>query len=224
MKYVLSVDLGQQQDPTAFVLNEHRMIINNPNLSETPTWEARPKKIRNEYVTRMIERPPLNTSYVEIVDMTEAIMNRPALQHETYLVVDATGVGMPVVDMLADRGLNPVGIWISAGDKVVPTDYGYRVPKKDLAVTLQVIFQTRRIKIVGSMELASVAAKELRTFRVKQDENTAKQQWAAWRVGEHDDIVLAEACGLWFAERVFPQTTILDEAETSVIDWNPLDV
>jgi hypothetical protein len=37
-------------------------------------------------------------------------------------------------------------------------------------------------------------------FRVKIDPLTAHDSYGAWREGQHDDLVLAVALAVWFAE------------------------
>lgn len=222
MRFVLGVDLGQQQDPTAIVLLEHFRRLEDPNLADTPEWERRPKKIRNAYITRLIERPELGTPYLEVVDRLEAIMQNPKIVGEVQLVADATGVGLPVVELMRERGLNPIGVWITSGGDVHRTDYGYKVPKKDLATALQLVYQSRRIQVPRNIELARILMNELTNFRVKitSQDNT---KYEAWRSSQHDDLVLAQAIAVWYAERVYPQSTRLDNEQTTAPDWNPLE-
>ena len=54
-------------------------------------------------------------------------------------MVDATGVGSPVVDLLRQAGLKPVVVSISGGDRVTFGNGVLHVPKRDLAGTLQVM-------------------------------------------------------------------------------------
>lgn len=226
MRFILGVDLGQQQDYTAIVLTEHSRRLYDPNIADTPDWDRRPKKIRNHYVTRLIERPELGTPYPEIVERVQSMLENPAIAGETQLVVDATGVGIPVIEMMRQASLNPVGIWITGGEDVVRTNYGYKVPKKDLATSLQIVFQSRRIKVSKGIALREVFKKELSNFRVKITDS-AKETFEAWRQNDHDDIVLAQAIAIWWAEKVNPQRTKFDHDETrgSVAPaWDPLDV
>jgi len=221
MRFLLGVDLGEMNDPTAFVLTEHVRAVEDPNIADTPRWDRRPKKIRNEYATRKIERPPLGTSYPDIVRRTKAILQHPDIVGETQLIVDATGVGIPVIEMMKEEGLNPIGIWITGGDQWSKVDYGYRVPKRDIATAAQIVFQSRRIKIARSLELAPVMIQEMGNFRIKIENQHDKYE--AWRSGQHDDIVLSQAIILWYAEKVYPQSTMLDDKEhTTAEDWNPL--
>ncbi len=60
-----------------------------------------------------LERLPLKTPYPAQVQRIRYIMNH--LPRETDLVVDFTGVGRGIFDMLVDAGLNPIGVTLTGG-------------------------------------------------------------------------------------------------------------
>jgi hypothetical protein len=142
---------------------------------------------------------PLGTPYPAIVRHVATILERPELKGETSLVVDATGCGRPVIDMIRQRGLNPVPITIHGGDQVT-FDAGWRVPKRDLVSILQVTLQTERLKFAKELPAVETLVQELLAFRVKISEQ-GHDSYGSWREGSHDDLVLALACAVWFGER-----------------------
>ncbi len=77
---------------------------------------------------------------------------------------------------------------------------GYRVPKRDLVSTLQVLLQTQRLKVAQGLPDAAVLVQELLNFQVKITD-AANDTYGAWREGTHDDLVLAVALAVWDAER-----------------------
>lgn len=118
------------------------------------------------------------------------------------LVVDATGVGRPVVDMLARARLAPIAITIHGGDTVTRADDGgWRVPKRALVTTCQVLLQTERMRFAEQLELLPMLTRELQDFKVRIDPVTAHDSYGAWREGQHDDLVLATAIAAWWAEQ-----------------------
>ena len=125
-------------------------------------------------------------------------MRGPPLRPQ--LVVDATGVGRPVVDMLSAAGLSPVPITIHGGDVVSRDGTYWRVPKRDLVGALQVLLQTTRLKIAGQLRYADTLVQELLRFRVKISDQ-GHDSYGAWRDGEHDDLVLALAVACWYGQR-----------------------
>jgi hypothetical protein len=152
------------------------------------------------YHVRHLERVR-NVPYPQIVTKTNEIMRSPALNGQASLVVDQTGVGAPVVDLFRQAGLNPVGVLIHGGDKASSEGDTWRVPKRDLVGSLQVLFQGGRLKISRKLSLASALQSELLNFKVKIDPVTAHDSYSAWREADHDDLVLSVAMAAWSAEQ-----------------------
>ena len=186
-KFFLGLDLGQAQDYTALCVAER----NEYNYSLP----------RVQYHVRHLQRFKLGTSYPAIVDAVKSMYDRPPLRGQSALVVDATGVGRPVVDLFRKAGLRPVAITITGGQAVSVGYGGYRVPKRDLVVNLAVMLQTGRLKIAGQLPEAQTLVNELLNFKVKINPKTAHDSYEAWREGIHDDLVLAVAMAVWYAER-----------------------
>jgi hypothetical protein len=100
---------------------------------------------------RHLHRWKLGTSYTQIVSDVVELMKRPPLPG-ACLVPDQTGVGRPVVDML--RHAKPPAwiepVTITSGTAVSRNEDGsVHVPKKELVSTLQVLFQSGRLRVVN---------------------------------------------------------------------------
>jgi hypothetical protein len=118
---------------------------------------------------------------------------------EPQLIVDDTGVGRAVADLLKSKGLTFKAVTITGGDEVHRVGGGrYRVPKRDLVGALEVPFHTGKLKIAEGMELWPTLRKELLNFRRKIDLKTAHDSYEHWREGDHDDLVLAAALACWW--------------------------
>lgn len=188
VQFLLSVDLGQKQDYTAITIIERQ----GPN-----------------YLVREAWRLPLGMPYPDIIDHVGALLKSPNLRDKTKLIIDGTGVGIPVADMFHKAGLRPVPISITGGNTVSTTGRIFNVPKRDLASVLQVCFETGRIKISGAIDLKDTLVKELMNFKVKITSH-GNDTYGAWRENIHDDLVLSLAIGLWCGERMkhAPQTEL----------------
>jgi hypothetical protein len=93
-----------------------------------------------------------------------------------------------------------VQIKFTGGDSVASDGQEYRVPKADLATTVQSLLQTRRLAVAEGLDLADQLAQEMKQFRVKiSDSGHARFEHAT--ESETDDILLSMACALWFAEQ-----------------------
>jgi hypothetical protein len=188
-RYFVGLDLGQAQDYTALAIL-------------TRLWQAGGKP---PYAVPHLQRFPLGTPYPRIVSQVLDLLCTPQLRH-SFVVADQTGVGRAVVDMLTD-GMEGrfVGtfcpVTITAGHEVTLSEVGeFRVPKKELVGVLQVLLQTRWLRISQALPEASILAKELETFQVKITE-AANEVYGAWREGQHDDLVLAVGLAAWAGEK-----------------------
>lgn len=197
--YFLGLDLGQSQDFTALAVveREERTGEWDPAVY---AWEKIPV-----IQVRWMERIPLGTTYPEVVERVRELAHSPRLAGSKYLVVDATGVGRPVVDLLRQAGLgcNIQPVTITSAHHESKVDGFYHVPKRDLVVGLQVLFQQGRLEIASGLREAATLARELEQMQVKVT-TAGNEIYGAYRSGEHDDLVLAVAMACWSVRRVFP--------------------
>jgi len=206
MSYLVGLDLGQAQDYTALAVVEQvggaPTVLDlsgsayrrpDPRQRQERHWEPA------RYHVRHLERFRLGTPYPDVVKRVQGLCAAPSLG-DYELIVDATGVGAPVVDLLSEAGLAPIAVTITAGNAVTYEDGGYRVPKRDLVSTLQVLLQTERLKVAEGLPEAATLVREMLAFEVKITD-TAHDMYGAWREGAHDDLVLAVALACWYGER-----------------------
>lgn len=182
MAWYVGLDLGQASDYTA--------------LSITECTEER------AYHVRHLQRYKLGTSYPDIVASVNKVIAAQPLNGEAILIVDQTGVGRPVMDMLAASGLTPIGITIT-GANAHSSDGrgGYQVPKRDLVSALSVLLQNKRLKFADGLPEAATLVQEMMAFRVKIT-TAAHDVYGSWREGSHDDLVLSLAMACWYAEAI----------------------
>jgi hypothetical protein len=197
-RYLVGLDLGQAQDYTALA------VLTRPRLVGGERGDA----LKPPYAVPHLRRFPLGTPYPRIVEQVVALLQAPPLRG-SFLVADQTGVGRAVVDMLTEALDGNVTchfcpVTITAGHDVTLSEAGqFRVPKKELVGVLQVLLQTRRLRIAQALPDAAVLADELKTFQVKITE-AANETFGAWSEGQHDDLVLAVALAAWAGERALP--------------------
>jgi hypothetical protein len=193
--FLSALDLGQTTDPSAFVIAE---------CSSSPDPDPDRKGYSlNRYDVRHIHRWDLGTKYTQIVsDLKSWYTMKPNLPGST-LMVDGTGVGRPVVDMLRESGISADvrAYTITAGFNEGEYKDGWgTVPKLHLCGATQAVVQQRRVRYADGLPLGPVLEKEMETFEVKVTENR-NETFASWREGTHDDILLALALLVWYGER-----------------------
>jgi hypothetical protein len=206
--WTIGLDLGQAQDYTAIVILE-RFLQPIPEID--PATGNQRSIMR--YEIPYLERPPLGTSYVAIVERVAALMRSPELTRwekkkmpngdrmpvliRPALVVDKTGVGAPVVDLLKAANLSPIPVLIHGGSEVIEDFPGWRVPKRNLIASLLIAFQNRDLEMAKSLPLTATLVSELKNFRAKINIATAHDSYETWREGQHDDLLLGAALALW---------------------------
>ena len=194
--FVLAVDLGQSHDYTAAVVidstgsgaDRKHDVVHIERYRETP-YPEQVQRIAGLYQT-----------------LRERARRLEHQEHEpatTELVVDATGVGAPVLDMFREADLRPRGVIITGGETSSKADGIDRVPKRELVTALQVALQAKRLRIAEDLPLAEVLMKELRGFRVHitlTGHARFGNDVGSWREADHDDLVLAASLGVWLLE------------------------
>jgi hypothetical protein len=195
--YVVGLDLGQAQDPSALAILE---CIPPPGLNYLEHALGGTRE-RGTYHITHLERYPLGTKYPAIVEKVIRLLTRPELANTACeLVIDATGVGRPVFDLFQQANVSAIGILITGGDTVSREDNMIHVPKRNLASCLQVLVQSRRITLSDTLPLRDTLAREMQNFKVKIS-TSGHDTYEAWRESTHDDILLATAMAAWYAEQ-----------------------
>jgi hypothetical protein len=181
-QFLMGVDLGQAKDYTAICVVKRQ---------DPRPWG---------YHVVWLERMPLGTTYPQVVERIKVLLKTEPLRGDAALVVDGTGVGKAVVDLMVTQGLTPLDVSIHGGEVVSVEGRHFRVPKRDLVAVLQVLLQSKRLLVAASLPEAGTLVKEMLDFKVKITEH-ANDTYSAWREGAHDDLVLAVAIACWFGER-----------------------
>jgi len=197
----IGLDLGQSADYTALAV-----------IQRVPTYDQQTGKHGVELHLRHLERFALRTPYTDIADFVRALLTGSPFtdnvrdgfrirKARTELIVDKTGVGVAVTDLLKERRLNHIAVTITGlGQKV--NRHGtkeYSVPKQDLVSALEVPFHKGTLKVAKGLEGWPRLREELLNFRRKQNTVTAHISYEHWRESNHDDLVLAAALACWKA-------------------------
>ena len=217
-RFIIGVDLGQSSDYTAISVLERV-----PRFKEDKSAPINyPAPITTcEYHLRWLERIR-HQSYVEVVEKIKRVILHEEVLDESVMLVDSTGVGRGVLDIMIQERMRPIGITIHAGHRVSEYDGGFNIPKRDLVGSLQVLFQTGRIKIPQEIKLIEELVAELQNFRVKI-KDSGHDTYEAWRESDHDDLVLSLAMASWYAGRTEESFLALHKKQKYTIQnkYNP---
>ena len=195
-RVTIGVDVGSRQDHCAVAIAE-----------------AENRGGVEHYLVRQVQRLPLGTPYdesvpwiAEGVSVTRSIADGPVL-----LMVDATGVGLPVVDMLcaSPSRPEPMPVFFTAGDRVLVTgepDAGIRelgkkkqtkpgdikvsIGKGALVSRVQALLNNGRLVMLRDDPAVAEMVEELLVYEIKPS-GDANDLYGAFEVGAHDDLVTA---------------------------------
>ncbi len=213
LQYIIGVDLGQAHDRTALcVLEQHQRPTGRlAPPTRRPVWgrenNTQTVQLESTYQVRHLERLEVGTPYPEQVKRIQALHKavesiKPAGHKAVALVVDQTGVGRPVVDMLRAAGLRALqAVTIHGGDQVNSTGREHRVPKRELVSVLQVLLQGNRLQVAAALPDAQTLTREMLAFKVTISNTGHDSYGNDWRENAHDDLVLATALAVWLPER-----------------------
>jgi hypothetical protein len=210
-RFIVGLDLGQSSDPTAVSVIEH---------SKTPStkWKvtereaAPPTKhqlIDEFFDVRHLARLPLGTPYPQIALEVADLLARPPLSGLADLVIDQTGVGAPVGDLMENAGMRPVRVTITGGNEAsIAGKNRFHVPKHLLISTLDARLHVGELRFAADLLEAETMRDELRDFR-RHVSSAGRYSYEA-RTGRHDDLVLSVGIALWWACRPPPPQWRID--------------
>ncbi len=188
--FFVGLDLGQKRDfsAVAVVEREERMAAG---------WSPRASC---SLTVRHLERMSLGTSYTRVTERVCAIMRSPQMQGQSRLVVDATGLGAPVVEMLQRSGMGSwmTAVTITGGEQAHGSAERWSVPKKDLLTGVEVLLEAGELTISRHLKDAEVLVRELEGMRLASVGGKGKLLAEG---PEHDDLALALALACWRARR-----------------------
>lgn len=190
--FAIGADLGQQRDPTALAVVECVRPVHLSGLAEPPHFD----------VTHLA-RFPLGTAFPEVVGEVERLAAR--LWHvDPDVVVDATGLGRPVVDQLRSRGAQRViGVTFTAGDSFTRKARGKRgaedwtVSKRVLVGGLAGAVYGERLRVAEGLGLAADLLRELADLEVHVGASGAERYDVAAAADHHADLATAVALACW---------------------------
>jgi hypothetical protein len=181
--FYIGIDLGKTRDHTAIVIVERGKT-------------GKPLQVR------YAERVPLGTPYPEVVERVRHMVRHLRSRGQCAVVVDATGVGAPVVDMLRSGrlGCDLNAVNITGGEQETQSGNVWNVPKRDLMAEVQVLLERRELKIARGLEEAGSLVRELTDVRMTVG-GGGRVRMGADGCGQHDDLVIALALACWRARR-----------------------
>ncbi len=198
-RYFVGVDLGQSHDYSTMAVIERKELRGE--------WDAGVWAWKKEVALRLrhVERMDLGTPYPRVVERITEVTRSRELAGRCTLVVDGTGVGRPVVDLLraARPGCTIMAVTATGGMQETSEGGYYCVPKRDLIVGLQVYLQCGELELAAGLRHGTELMEEMAGMQV-QVSDAGREQYGARGPG-HDDLVFAVALGCWGVRKLHPK-------------------
>lgn len=197
--YWLGVDLAQAQDNTALV------VIHDEQL---PVWAGPQRQALGERTRTITYADKFKgVSYPDVVSHVIRVMTREPLRGRTRLVVDGSGLGRVVSDLLHDAGVQHTAIQMTAGQNWKRSGRYTNVGKTLMLENLSVLFATHELQFAQDLALREDILAELETFQL---ETTAagNQVITQGKSGaHHGDLAIALAGAAFASEYLRPGFT-----------------
>jgi hypothetical protein len=233
-EYVITVDIAKKRDYTSIFIAKQ-----TPDIVEgNPTLQNPDRIIKFMDIVYMEQFN--NISYPNLVKIIGDRAGHSSLVGNSDLLVDGTGIGEAVVDLLREKGLSPIPIIFTGGNasrevyheigSVFSTTGQLRgarmlkeihVPKTHLIDAGRIMMQQRRVRVAPGLKEADDFRNQLASFTTKANGKTEADSELT-----HDDKVVCFLMGAWWIVR---HTGATDIQEKRIIhqqddeNWNPSD-
>lgn len=233
-EYLILIDPGKKRDPTAImVMRDNIKIVDGSQRMGTPD------KIQHFYEIIHMDKV-LDTRFTEVCRIVGVITEHKDIKNNHDLVVDGTGIGEVVIDIMRENLLVPVPIVFTGPGQVreVFSSFGkvfgsgfagakvlkeIHVPKEDLVSAGQNIIQQGRLGIAPGLKFEDDFKRQLLMFRGKVNENKRNISYNANTEEDHDDLVVCFLMGAWWFTRSRKTDEQIIPPAKQEQNWNPMD-
>lgn len=192
-EFIIGIDIAKKQDRTVIVIAQKAQDFQA---------DGRCISYINVLDLQMVEK----MTYPDLARYIKRLDLNAELHGNNDLLVDSTGVGEAVCDMMEDIGLNPIRVMFTGGDTSritgtrasngFMTKMQVNVPKNELVDTLQMALQERRVRIARGIPFEADIRKQFSHF-VGVMSKSKNMIYNNDSDEVHDDIVCAMALVAW---------------------------
>lgn len=202
--YIISQDIAQTVDDTCTAV-----------FRVTPEIVKGSAEGRITYYLDKIYLSLQKIKYTELPIYTRELMDAFSVNNDVTLVVDGTGVGLPVFDMYDEAGLDPLKIVFTSGNNVstqrgIRSSFskfgqiqGFAVPKDNLKDSLVLAMEQGIIRRARNLDYKAQEELQYKNFVGRFNEKTKYVKYGNSEDKIHDDIICADMMASW----IFQHTT-----------------
>ena len=238
-QYVISIDIAKRRDFTAIqIYRDTPELIRGDRAANAPDRHFHFQDLVYQFKGQDMRYQDLAMHVVRLVSDKKVANNND-------LIVDGTGVGVAVVDIFRERGLNPIPIVATAGGTAKPVyaDIGsifgngtgeqlkgmhtvseWHVPKVEMVQAGQVAMEQRLVRIAPNVNHLDDFREQLQGFKGRFNERTNYTRYDAEDDEVHDDFITCYLMAMWWirtkSENALAQRLT---GETDNVKWSPMD-
>ncbi|MEE4212680.1 MAG: hypothetical protein V2I43_25835 [Parvularcula sp.] len=189
-RFLIGLDLGQAQDPSAYVVMRDEAI---------PEWHTSITQRLGERQRTVVAADRIrDTSYVEVARIAGALMASSAIAGRCHLCIDATGVGRAFGDVLDEMGIKHTKLQMVGGMSENRDGRFWNVSKNRLMAGLNGALHTRKLTL-GAFDQRDALAQEFSSFQVTWSAAGNMRLEGGDDEG-HADMVIATAMAWWLSD------------------------
>ena len=202
VRWVVGADFGQRRDHSAISILSRQWEIDVPEQGSWAFEDLDPDAAVLRYDLTDVIEIPLGTRWPYVIQRLAEIMGSEQIRSEGgRLVVDATGLGAPLLADLREQGIGPVlGINVTAGQSESASQADSAIinlGKQPLVTALQVAFERGKIRLGAGVP--ERFEEQLLNFGPKINRRTGNVAYEAIDESQHDDLVISSSLCFWFA-------------------------
>ena len=198
---IIGAKIGQRHERTGIAVVEReqrgdvwhftaRHLERLPAGKPYPESAGRLAAVTEGARAQAIQRLPVHQTTMLNAD-EQRYYRRSEERHAVTVYADVTGLGDPVIRLLAASGVEATPVYFTHGDRREKMENGGGVllGKGWLVAELQVLLQTGRLHLPETKDAATLA-KELTEYEIKMEPD-ANERYGAFAVGSQDELVTA---------------------------------
>ena len=198
-RYWLGVDLAQAQDNTALV------VVHDECL---PQWGGGSRQVLGPRRRTIVFADKFRgVSYPDIISHVIRTLTKEPLLGRARLVIDASGLGRVVSDLLFEQGVEHHAIQMTVGQNWAKKGRYVNVGKTLLLETLSLLFATGDLTFAHDLPLREDILAELETFQLTETAAGNQVITQGKSGAHHGDLSIALSVACFASEHLLPGFT-----------------